>query len=136
MAGNLSAEGQHLIDALEAHFAAIRAWVTGKAPDAEAHVELAWDDVKSHLEATEAQFRQAAAGQAEVGRVPAPAVPTSAQAADAAKNADAGEPWQSNAGAAGTGDAAAGKPASIGELVTANTVGSSSPEIVGDAPHA
>jgi hypothetical protein len=102
MPSKISAEGQHLIDSLEAHLVAVKAAVSNGGDALLEHAEDAWNDVLAALEPVEAKLRAAAASQAEVTAKVAAAEPAAPPAPD--EN---------------------GQPAtSIGDLVTANTAGS------------
>jgi hypothetical protein len=58
----LSPEAQHVVDALEAHFVAVKAAVEGAAPAVTQHIEDLGAQILVALKAFEAKFRSDVAG--------------------------------------------------------------------------
>lgn len=63
MPSKISAEGQHLIDSLEAHLKAVKAAVHGGSDAMTEHAKEAWEDVQDAMADVEAKFRAAGADQ-------------------------------------------------------------------------
>lgn len=93
---SLSAEAQHLIDSLEAHFSAVRKAVADGETALIEHVERAWDDAVEALDAFRTKLDGAIPGvgdvtTAETGATTSAAAPTNGADAEAAPDQGSGE---------------------------------------------
>lgn len=57
MSGQISAEAQHVIDSLEAHFVGLTKLVSNAAPGVTKHIAACWDEAMAALEKLGAEFR-------------------------------------------------------------------------------